>query len=184
MRGEIENKFKKNIMQKNWKKNKKGLTLVETVLAIAVLSITIMASTAVSSSYLRSRMSIKKYQANNEELSLALNYLAKDIRMSSTNVSTANEDTSEIKLINNTSKNEVIYKFNNNSSKTLTRKEGAGPDSPVIVASNVEGKFYVSNNFYTKKNIPKITITIKKIGTPEMVVQTTVSMRANYVDSL
>jgi hypothetical protein len=182
MRGEIENKFKKNIMQKNWKKNKKslpagrhGLTLVETILAVAVLSITIMASTAVSSSYLRSRMSVKKYQANNEELSLALNYLAKDIRMSS---STANFNgyTSTITIKNNTSGVNVEYVFNAGT-KTLTR-------DGVIVASNVTGEFYVSNNANYLKNIPKITIKIKKEGTPEMVVQTTVSMRSLYKDTL
>lgn len=181
MHGEIKNKFKKNIMQKFWKKNKKslpagrqGLTLVETILAVAVLSITIMASTAVSSSYLRSRMSIKKYQANNEELSLALNYLAKDIRMSSS-TAVFNGYTNTITIKNNTSGKEVVYQFPSNN--TLTR------DS-VIVASNVTGAFYVRNNSSLTANIPTITIKIKKIGTPEMVVQTTVSMRSMYKDTL
>ncbi|MEI7426205.1 MAG: hypothetical protein WCK16_04775 [Candidatus Moraniibacteriota bacterium] len=168
-------------MQKFWKKNKKslpagrkGLTLVETILAVAVLSITIMASTAVSSSYLRSRMSIKKYQANNEELSLALNYLAKDIRMSHTNgVASPDEYRADIYPINNSTTALVEYKFNSGN-KTLTR-------NGIVIASNVTGNFYVANN---TKGIPRITITIKKEGTPEMVVQTTVSMRSMYKDTL
>lgn len=162
-------------MRKFFKKNKKGLTLVETILAVAVLSITIMASTAVSSSYLRSRTSIKKYQANNEELSLALSYLAKDIRMSS---STANFNgyTGSITIKNNTSSVNVVYIFNIGA-KTLTR-------DGIIVASNVTGEFYVSNNANYLKDIPNITIKIKKEGTPEMIVQTTVSMRSMYKDTL
>jgi Tfp pilus assembly protein PilV len=174
MHGEIKNKFKKNIMQKFWKKNKKGLTLVETILAVAVLSITIMASTAVSSSYLRSRMSIKKYQANNEELSLALNYLAKDIRMSSKMIDSDGKFDS-IAIKNNASGTHIVYAFNS-AAKTLTRDN-------IVVANNVTGKFHVKNNS-TATSIPIITIKIKKEGTPEMVVQTTVSMRSKYVDEL
>ncbi len=161
-------------MENKWKKNRQGLTLIETVVAISILSIVILASTAVSSTYLRSRVSIKKYQANNEELSLALNYLAKDIRMSGGNPG-ASSDT--ITLTNNISGKSVVYTFNNGN-KTLTRNENGAGD--VVVAGNVSGAFFVANAALT--SIPRVTIRIQKQGTPEMTVQTTVSMRTNYKD--
>jgi prepilin-type N-terminal cleavage/methylation domain-containing protein len=159
------------------RQGRQGLTLVETIVAIAVLSITIVASTAVSATYMKSRISIKKYQANNEELSVALNYLAKDIRMSSDLAADPASDgyKSSISLKNNTSDNSVVYTFDD-VAKTLTRDEDSA--GAVLIARNVEGVFWVRS--YT--GIPRITILIKKEGIPEMIVQTTVSMRTKYKD--
>ncbi len=166
-------------MQKFLKKNKKslpasrqGLTLVETVVAIAILSITILASTAVSSSYLRSRMSIKKYQANNEELSLALNYLSKDIRMSGGfSGGSYGSPILSMTLVNNAGEGSIFYEFTGSELK----RNGA------VVASNVTGAFYVLGDATT---IPRVTIRIQKetVGISPVSVQTTVSMRTKYKD--
>jgi prepilin-type N-terminal cleavage/methylation domain-containing protein len=161
--------LKKN--RKNRTAGRQGLTLVETIVAIAVLSITIVASTAVSATYMRSRTSIKRYQANNEEISMALNYLAKDIRMSSGSPTLGLGQS--IDLINNASGETVRYSFNA-TNRTLTRRE-AGDTS--VIATNVSGSFFVAG-----ENIKRITIRIQKQGTPEMTVQTSVSMRTKYLD--
>jgi prepilin-type N-terminal cleavage/methylation domain-containing protein len=161
-------------MQKFWEKNKKlltknkqGLTFVEVSVAIAVLSITILASTAVSATYLRNRISIKKYQANNEELSVALNSMSKDIRMSNS-LDAGTGVRSSIRIESNVDSSSITYAFNSGS---LTR-------NGILVASNVEGGFFVSGDPTT--TIPRITIRIKKEGLPGIPVQTTVSMRSGY----
>lgn len=152
-------------MQKLFKKNKKGMTLIEVTLAIAVLSITIMASTAVSVTYLKSRSNVKKYQSNNEELSMALNYLAKDIRMSSGNPISGQVLT----LTNNATNENVRYEF---IGAELKRNN-------ITLSGDVTGAFRVSGGI-----IPRVTIRIQKnsIGILPMTVQTTVSMRTKYLD--
>jgi hypothetical protein len=82
---------------------------------------------------------------------------------------------SSISLKNNTSDNSVVYTFDD-VAKTLTRDEDSA--GAVLIARNVEGVFWVRS--YT--GIPRITILIKKEGIPEMIVQTTVSMRTKYKD--
>lgn len=150
---------------------RRGLTLVEMIIAIAVLSVTMLASAAVSATYLKSRTSIKKYQANNEELSMVMNYLSKDIRMS--NGTPANGSSNSIALISNASGKSVVYTFNN-TAKTLTRNEDSA--GAVAVANNVTGAFYVAGGGAIKR----ITIRMQKEGIPPMTVQTTVSMRNKY----
>ncbi|HAI74321.1 MAG TPA: hypothetical protein DCS28_03205 [Candidatus Moranbacteria bacterium] len=171
----------KKFLQKFKIKDKKGLTLVEMIIAIAVLSITILASTAVSATYLTSRMSIKKYQANSEELSMAMNFLAKDIRMSNCPVAASTcvlpnaTASSTITIYNNATGGLITYAFNSTNS-TLTRKAGSGNAVPII--SNVTGAFYARN--IDADQIARITIRLQKTGTPSMAAQTTVSMRNKY----
>lgn len=165
-----------NKMKKIEIKNKSGLTLVEMIIAIAVLSITILASTAVSATYLKSRTSIKKYQANSEELSMAMNYLSKDIRMSNCTDGGCNFLSDSIKIYSNTGSVDtpvpITYAFDAGA-ETLTRN-GA------IVASNVRGTFYTTS----AAGIARITISLQKDGTPAMAVQTTVSMRNKYKEGI
>lgn len=164
-------------MQKFWEKNKKlltknkqGLTFVEVSVAIAVLSITILASTGVSATYLRNRISIKKYQANNEELSVALNSMSKDIRMSNSLDGEAGVRLSITVKSNIDSSTDIKYTFDD-TEKTLKR-------NGILIASNVKGRFNVYGDPDTA--IPRITISIAKGGLPGMAVQTTVSMRSGY----
>ena len=153
---------------------RQGLTFIEMLIAIAIMSILVMTITAVSISYLNSRTAVKKYQANNEELSLALNSLAKDIRMSDFSSEIAKGKQSKISLKNNATEKVVEYTFDSDT-KTLSRTEGGGVAS--VVASDVTGFFYVQGD-----KIGRITITLVKTGPPIMTAQTTVSMRAKYKD--
>lgn len=165
-------------------KNKKGLSLIELIVAIAVLSITVLAATAVSATYLKNRTSIKKYQANNEELSLALNFMSKDIRMSNCGENDSecalgnggNTDTITVK--SSRTEKLITYRFNNDGN--LTRQVD-GEEAAVMIG-DVTGKFYVTDN-----DIKRITIRIEKTATasvPAMTVQTTVSMRSGYNDEV
>lgn len=183
-------KKNKRYMSINNPAGRKGLTFIETMLAIGVLSITIMASSAASATYLKSRISIKKYQASNEEMSLALNYLAKDIRMSgpTADLVSNNEPHSNlryIKIVNNETGNEITYTFDV-SSKKLTRREvdASGSSTTIELATEVLGQFYIYNATSTG-SIPRITIEIEKTATdiPVVPIQTTVSMRTNYVSN-
>lgn len=147
-------------------------------MAIAVLSITILASTAVSATYLRSRISIKKYQANNEELSVALNSMSKDIRMSNglSLTTTIGSSIKSISIRSNVTGNPIVYAF---SGTSLTRTETiSGSNVMTTIANGVTGNFYVFGN--PAETIPRITISITKDGVPGMTVQTTVSMRSGY----
>lgn len=148
------------------------MTLVEMIIAIAVFSIIILASTAVSATYLTSRTSIKKYQANSEELSVAMNYLAKDIRMSNCMDGACDFSSlpNSFKIYNNDTGLPIIYTFKA-ADKTLTRNGD-------IIISNVTGKFYAINT--GANQIARITISMQKDGVPAMLVQTTVSMRNKY----
>ena len=155
-------------MQEIFKK-KDGLTLIEMLVAIFVFSITIAASMAVAATYLKSSYAIKKYQENSEELSSALNYISKDIRMSNTlSDSSGNGINASINLTPNSESASVSYAFDN--SQNILSKEG----NPII--SNIGGYFYIKN--YSA--IPSITIVIWKKNFPGFPVQTTVSMRSGY----
>jgi prepilin-type N-terminal cleavage/methylation domain-containing protein len=157
---------------------RQGLTFIEMLMAVAIMSILILAIVSVSIMYLNSRVAVKKYQANNEELSLALNTLAKDIRMSDFNgVPPAPMPSglqSSISLKNNATTNIVVYRFDG-PNKNLLRSDDGGPE--IVVASNVTGNFFVRGT-----KIGRITIMLNKAGPPGMSVQTTVSMRAKYKD--
>ena len=145
---------------------RQGLSLIELIVGIAIFSITILASTAVAGAYLKGSLSLKKYQANNEELSLALNYISKDIRMSNTLTGVV---ASTISLKENSSPNSIKYEFR------LGNLERNG----IVIASNVNGRFAVRN----AAQIPLITTVISKAnpgGGARMSVQTTTSMRSGY----
>ncbi|MFZ2188298.1 MAG: prepilin-type N-terminal cleavage/methylation domain-containing protein [Candidatus Moraniibacteriota bacterium] len=182
----------KNILNKNKKYSitcnantstgsagRQGLTFIELLIAIAVMSILTMAIVAVTIAYLNNRTSIKRYQANNEELSLALNSLAKDIRMSDFVPGPIPSGlTNPIDLKNNATGSTVTYTFDS-VAKTLSRAETPTVGAPTnyVIASDVTGNFYVRGAF-----IGRITTVLVKAGPPRMTAQTTVSMRAKYRD--
>ena len=60
--------------------------------------------------------------------------------------------------------------------EVLTANNG---NDAVELVSGVEGKFFVMGDH--TDDIPRITIGIKKVGVPDMLVQTTVSMRSGYL---
>ncbi|MEI6587344.1 MAG: prepilin-type N-terminal cleavage/methylation domain-containing protein [Candidatus Moraniibacteriota bacterium] len=182
----------KNILNKNKKyptacnvnaliepAGRRGLTFIELLVAVAIMSILTMTIVAVAIAFLNNRTAVKRYQANNEELSLALNSLAKDIRMSDFNVVPAlGSSISSINLKNNATGNVVVYTFNAGSPATLSRAEIiSGVTTTYVVASDVTGSFFVRGT-----KIGRITTVLVKAGPPGMTAQTTVSMRAKYKD--
>ena len=162
---------------------RRGLTFIEMLIAIAIMSILTMAIVAVTISYLNNRTAVKRYQANNEELSLALNSLAKDIRMSDFAPAPApapvlGSAINNIYLKNNATGSAVTYIFDP-AARTLSRAETptAGASTNYVIASDVAGNFYVRGT-----PIGRITTVLVKVGPPGMTAQTTVSMRAKYKD--
>jgi len=150
---------------KKTNKNSRGLTIIEMMVAIFVFAITISTSMAVAATYLKGSSALKKYQENSEELSLASNYVSKDMRMSNTLVANNGKQNS-ISLINNAGGGALAYEFSGDELK----RDGA------VIASDVSGSFYVRNN----AGIPLITIVMWKNNHPEFSVETTVSMRSGY----
>jgi len=183
------------------KKNKKGMTLVELMLAIFIMTIIIMSAMSIASIYLKGRSTIKKSQDNIEEMSLALNMLAKEIRMS--NCDTDDSDRCSF--------NDNSFKSDGRQSITVVDNNDIEGDPHTyefdaaglkkgndILVSGVTGKFYVFPNIsegqtpgsipdddpYFSKRVPRITIMMEKddgSGQP-IVLQTTVSMRGGYQD--
>jgi len=146
-------------------KNSRGLSIIEMMVAIFVFAVTISTSMAVAATYLKGSSALKIYQENNEELSLALNYISKDIRMSNS-LSANPGSNSKITLTSNAGSSALMYEFSANELK----RAGAP------IARDVSGSFYVRNN----TDIPLITVVMWKNNHPDFSVETTVSMRSGY----
>ena len=176
--------------------NKKGMTLVELMISIFILTIIIMVSVSVAASYLKGRTKIKKYQANVEEMSLALNAIAKELRMSNCDDATycdlppVEGDEDSIRVISNSGSQTqgIMYGF---SEGDLIRQ--AGSDPPETMLSDVAGKFHVSpgssescisgcssGNCCFASRVNKVTMTLRRSDQTGVVLETTVSMRGGY----
>lgn len=180
-------------------KNRKGMTLVELMLAIFIMSIIIMSAMSIASIYLKGRSVIKKSQDNIEEMSLALNMLAKELRMSNCDTK-ANSGRCSFSSGPGGFKDSITVIDNNHieDSHTYEFVGGVGlkKDGDILV-SGVTGRFYVfpsittgqisgsiSSDPYFSKRVPRVTIMMEKddgSGQP-IVLQTTVSMRGGYQD--
>ena len=82
------------------------MSLIEMMLAISVFAITISTSMAVAATYFKGSFALRKYQENSEELSLATNYVSKDIRMSNSLIASLGSN-NKIKLTNNADDSEL-----------------------------------------------------------------------------
>jgi len=183
-------------------KNRKGMTLVELMLAIFIMTIIITSAMSIAAIYLKGRSTIKKSQDNIEEMSLALNMLAKELRMSNCDT----DDSDRCSFNNNIFKGgdgyQSITVVDNNDIEGDSHTyefdaAGLKKDNDILV-SGVTGKFYVFPNIdtaqippspasgdpYFSKRVPRITIMMEKddgSGQP-IILQTTVSMRGGYQD--
>ena len=146
-------------------KNSRGLSIIEMMVAIFVFAVTISTSMAVAATYLKGSSALKKYQENSEELSLAMNYVSKDIRMSNS-LSANPGSNSKITLTSNTGSSALNYEFLGNELKR--------DNAPI--ARDVSGSFYVRNS----GGIPLVTVVMWKNNHPDFSVETTVSMRSGY----
>lgn len=205
MPGEIRIKKSKNMFKKNPKKEKleksacskvgtssfaskpagrRGISFIETLIAIAIFSLVIMVATSVAAVYLRNRKIINQYQEASEELSLVLNYVSKDLRTSnncdegpSLCSLPANQQTEIAVRSNRDSTSYTRYEFDNTNNRLLRLATENGVVNNAVVATDVKGYFYVSG-----AEIKRITIVIWKIDRPDRTFQTTVSMRSGYGD--
>lgn len=172
----------------------KGLTLMETVVSIFIVSLLILTCASLAVTYVNGRRNTMAKQQNVEEMGTVLSQLAKEIRMSNcdTNdsdecslLSGSNARRNSIKVINNASGGSIEYAFDSDGN---LKRNGT------TILSGVSGGFYtypsnpisvskISSNpdTYSASRVERITISITsdKDG-GEMSLQTTVSLRSGY----
>jgi len=159
--------------RKNKMKSCKGFMLVELIVGVSILSLLLMSSVAVLGSLFKSNNYLGGQQQDIEEMSIALSFISKSIRMSN-----CGDDGDECSFSN---------------SKIIMVGTGVGAErsfefvSNQLVGSsggtylrNVTGRFYVPDDCPSNGLIPRVTITVSKIGNPNIKVQTTVSLRSGY----
>jgi len=155
-------------------KKHKGMSLMELLIYIFVMSLIIMSATAVAASYIRGRSSIKRYQQNIEEMSLAINDMSKRIRMGNCEVaSDCKFSNDKIEFKENSTGDSIIYRFNSASDELL--KNGT------TILEYVGGSFSIVNS----SGIPLITIKLWKTdqngdALDDTTIQTSVSQRSGY----
>jgi hypothetical protein len=127
------------------------------------------------------RSEIRTMQKETEELSLALDYVAKKLRTSAY-VSACDGNMCKVHLnsipANESDGFDTVFTFES-ADKTLQEKtslDDVGSDGVGII-SDVEGRFAVKMK--SGSGIPRITVQLYKVGKPQTAVQTTVSLR-NY----
>lgn len=170
----------KMAIKKVFSRKYSGLSLMELMLYIAIMSILVLTSMAVAVSYINGRRNIKTYQQNVEEMSLVINDMAKKLRMSNCGededeCTMPEGESNSIGAIDNVSKLSFGYTFDN-SSLELRDRDGN------VVLDKVEGSFVVAHSPNSSGGgIPLITIKIWKDGKPETLIQTSVSQRSGYM---
>jgi len=147
---------------------KKGVTLVEVIIALGVFSIVIASSVATLASGVTTRHNLKLQQQSVEEIVTAINLISKRVRMGEIiSVQTGNVAFIDVKDNNDL---KTYQYFFNGLSNTLTLKVDG---TTVVLANNIEGSFYVSVG-----EPKRLTISMKPVGgTDQKRVQTTVSTR-------
>ena len=156
---------------------------MEAIVNIAVYSIVILICMTVALTYLKARISLQKTQQAVEELSLTMNQMAKEIRMSS--LVYPNSDGSGRLLIkikpNDGSSMEVDYYFDVDNSLKVDSIIGSSSLGAQLIMENTKGSFNITNS----NGIPLIQIQLHKVdssGNPisGTYIQTSVSMRSGY----
>lgn len=165
-------------------KNKKGLSLMETIINVYIYTLLIMVCVMVAITYIKTRVEIRQRQQVVEELSMTMNEMAKKIRMSgceypdsvigsscaSTNFGLGNA----IRIIPNDGSGSLLYYVG----FYILAVNGE------IMMEDVGGKFSVINN--SNDEIPLITIELWKLDkkTHQKIsgttVKTSVSLRSSF----
>jgi len=184
MLGEI-NKF----MNNNFKKNQKGLSMLETIINIYVYVLLITICMTVAITYLKTRVAIRQKQQIIEELSITINEMAKKIRMSDCSGSTSQVPN---RCINNSGANAITFLQNTgiipmryslwNGGLYISENDGW---SWQLMLDNVGGDFSAINTAPTNE-IPLITMYLYKIKNGVEIsgtrVKTSVSLRSGYTN--
>lgn len=159
----------------NFKRFEKGVSLVEVTVAMFIFSIMMTAMVAALVTLLHRRAEIRVMQQRTEELSLAINYMAKKIRTSDYVSSVNNCNAASCVVHEHTAADGIDATFSFSGSD-LTEKIGS--NTAVTIASGVTGGFSAVNT--GTDQVSRITMHMADSSHPETSVQTTVSLRSNY----
>lgn len=157
------------------KLNKKGLTLIEILIAVAIFGIIILVAVSGAIAYINGRKDINQKQQYVEQMSVAMNDMAKRIRMSNCDDGCVFDNLSVV-VYENASGYWINYQFAGN--KLIYYNE---IESPMVLAEDVDGAF-ASND----AEIPLVTIQMWKLDKSShakidgTTLQTSVSMRSGY----
>jgi Tfp pilus assembly protein PilW len=145
---------------------KKGVTLIELLIGMFIFTLMIVAMTMVMVTILNRQSNIKTMQADTEEHSLIMSYLAKKIRMST--------------YFSSTSKSLTVTDHDTGLPLTFTfyTADNTLKEDNKTIASNIDGLFIVTNNTDLVNQAPRVTILLKKPTSTDAAVQTTVSFRS------
>lgn len=143
-----------------------GLTLIEVMVAISVFSIVLLGSVGVMVTGVTTRHALKKQQQSVEDFSIAINLMAKRMRMS--DITTTTGSNASVSMTDNID-GVTAYTYTFDSSN-YTLKLGSD-----ILANNVLGSFFVSA---TDPKFVTISIKMADDSSDKTRVQTTVSTRA------
>jgi prepilin-type N-terminal cleavage/methylation domain-containing protein len=138
-------------------KIKKGVTLVEVLVAMFIFSVMAVSMMSTFVTLIHRRMEIRVMQQQTEEFALAESYVAKKIRMSDT----ATCSISQCTLVGGAGN--TSFSFSGGS-----LFEGSS-----IIAKDVSGGFVKSS-----ASIPVVTLHLMAVGKPATSVQTSVSLRS------
>jgi len=171
------------------KKNRKGLTFIEMMISIAILSFLLIASVTLFAAYTKNKTSIKKNEQAVEEMSLILNEIAKKLRMSNC-VDGINSNwpgfaqNNKICHFGALHKSGTRIKIKSNTGGYIGYENGVGfvlnqlifdsngiYQSSTRISEHVRVTFYVTNGCYVSTNpcpvdqigIPLITIVMTKL---------------------
>jgi len=136
-------------------KNKRGFTMVELLVAMTLFIIFIMIASGSFIRALRTQRAIVALIAANDNASLSIEQMAREVRTGASFSSTNGNDLDFINAYNI----EVTYRLNNN---TIERGEGGANFKP-ITAANVKINslsFYLRGNLAGDNYPPRITISL------------------------
>ena len=163
-------------------KNKKGFTLVELLVSVAIFSVLILSATGIFVKIMNVQKKALAIQEVQDNISYTMEMISKEIRMmSEIDESTKGQETNTLMFKNSKEKN-IVYSLINGQ---LMRKEET-EDSQAITSSNVtvsDLTFYVNN--WDTINGPQPVITINLVmeisdgnfGKAQARLQTTLSGR-------
>lgn len=149
---------------------KKGVTLIELLIGMFIFTLMIVAMTMVMVTILHRQSDIKAMQADTEEHSLIMGYLAKKIRMSTYGSGSG----LSITVNDHNTATDTKFEFKTDAATSMPVLEENG----TIIARNIKGSFSVVNNTNLATQIPRVTILLKKPDSIDSAVQTTVSLRS------
>lgn len=153
-----------HIPKKHFRGLKKGVTLIELLIGMFIFTLMIVAMTMVMVTILNRQSDIKSMQADTEEHSLIMSYLAKKIRMST--YTSGNGAT--LTLLDHTGSAGTPLNFEFTGS--VLKENG------IVIAENIAGSFTVTNT--ASNQIPRVTLLLKKPTSIDAAAQTTVSLRS------